>query len=193
MNSKITIGLLMMILLLPGVQGLTWVESCLDHDTMYKEAVLNFSDVLYPMEQIIECDYNCSSDFQRCNPPPKEKADDSVLVAIILGLAVITSLFFYLAIHLTISRDADGGPIEHRHLQPLFFLFGMIFITVMFFVMGQYADSSSQAGIPGLMWILFIVSLFILLFVGVYVVIIFLKSVGDWWKQRSEDRKERGM
>lgn len=192
MNPKIFAGLLIVFLLFPGVQGLTWVESCINETHMYKEAVLNVSGTPYPLEQTIYCEYNCSTDYQRCNPPPKEKADDSVLTAIIVGLAIVTSLFFYLAIHLTISRDSDGGPIEHRHLQPLFFLFGMVFITGMFFIMGQYADSSSQAGIQDLMWALYIVSGFILVFVAIYVMIIFIKSLGDWLKERSKDRKERG-
>lgn len=193
MNFKIVFGLMMIFLTLPGVQGLTWVESCLDSDTMYKEAVLEIDGVQYLMNQTIECEYNCSSDFQKCNPPSKEKADDSVLIAIIVGLAVITAMFFYLAINLTISHDSDTGPIEHYHLQPMFFLFGMVFITVMFFVMGIYTDSSSQLGLHELMWSLYTVSLFIDMFIAIYVIIMFLKTLGDWLSARTKNRKERGM
>lgn len=193
-DMKTALSLLVFILVLSQtVQAITWATSCINATHMIEEANLEASGTAITLNNTVDCDYNCSSDFQRCNPPPREKADDSVLIAIIVGLAIITSLFFYLAIHLTISRDADGGPIEHRHLQPLFFLFGMIFITVLFFIMGQYADSSSQAGIQTPMWTLYTVSLFILLFVGLYVLIIFVKSLGVWWNKRSQDRKDRGM
>lgn len=167
--KKVLIGFVLMVLLVPQASGLTWIRSCINDTHMLEEAIPNIDGTKYRFNHTIECEYNCSSDYQECNPPPKERPDESVFIAIVIGFGMMALAFFYLSAKTT-KRGYEG-------LQILFLIYGMLSLMGLLNIIMNIAEEESsksailetiRTGYWMLGWGIYIILIYIVIYIILY-------------------------
>ena len=180
MKKTIVLGMLLVILLVPNVQGATWIRSCINDTHMYEEAVLNVSDVLLPINQLSECKYNCSNVTSKCNPSEKDvnSSNISIVIAVLISISIMFLLIFYLI------KD------KHQELGIMFLVIPMFIMLAAIYLSSMLFTSTTQEPIQNLVTtIMFVVGLVSIVTIF-YILVKYIKALLSGMLNKDKEIKE---
>lgn len=114
-----------------GVFGASWTDSCLNDTAMIQEVNINISGTVVPMNNIVECLYNCSNVTQRCNDNPMETSPWGFV-----PIAIMFPLFAFVFVYIALNVGK-----KHAILGWFFIPMSLIMMLIGVFSMINYENS----------------------------------------------------
>lgn len=125
------------ILMVPGVLGASWTNSCLNDTAMIEESNLNISGTVYPITNVIDCMYNCSNTTQQCNDNPKETSPWGFV-----PIAIMFPLFSFIFVYIALNVGK-----KHSILGWFFVPMALLMMAIGIFSMVNYENSMNVKSI----------------------------------------------